>query len=78
MVIGREGKIDSMEKNWASAGAKFVVVYGSHKSGKTAVLSEFAKEKRGVFFSAEKQKSFRNLQKENAAFSFLRRNLILL
>ena len=46
MVIGREGKLDSMEKNWASAGAKFVVVYGSHKSGKTAVLSEFAKEER--------------------------------
>ena len=33
MVIGREGKLDSMEKNWASAGAKFVVVYGNHKSG---------------------------------------------
>ena len=62
MVIGREGKIDSMEKNWASAGAKFVVVYGSHKSGKTAVLSEFAKEKRGVFFSAERLNSFMNLR----------------
>ena len=62
MVIGREGKLDSMEKNWASAGAKFVVVYGSHKSGKTAVLSEFAKEKRGVFFSAEKLNSFMNLR----------------
>lgn len=62
MVIGREVKLDSMEKNWASAGAKFVVVYGNHKSGKTAVLSEFAKEKRGVFFSAEKLNSFMNLR----------------
>ena len=62
MVIGREGKIDSMEKNWASAGAKFVVVYGSHKSGKTEVLSEFAKEKRGVFFSAQRLNSFMNLR----------------
>ncbi len=62
MVIGREGKIDSMEKNWASAGAKFVVVYGSHKSGKTAVLSEFAKDKRGIFFSAERLNSFMNLR----------------
>lgn len=62
MVIGREVKLDSMEKNWASAGAKFVVVYGSHKSGKTAVLSKFSEEKRGVFFSAEKLNSFMNLR----------------
>ncbi|MBQ7875643.1 MAG: ATP-binding protein [Oscillospiraceae bacterium] len=62
MVIGREGKLDSMEKNWASAGAKFVVVYGSHKCGKTAVLSEFVEGKRGVFFSAQKLNSFMNLR----------------
>ncbi len=62
MVIGREVKLDSMEKNWASAGAKFVVVYGSHKSGKTAVLSKFSEGKRGVFFSAEKLNSFMNLR----------------
>ncbi len=62
MVIGREAKLDSMEKNWASAGAKFVVVYGSHKSGKTAVLSKFSEGKRGVFFSAERLNSFMNLR----------------
>ncbi|MBR2041458.1 MAG: ATP-binding protein [Oscillospiraceae bacterium] len=72
MVIGREGKIDSMEKNWASAGAKFVVVYGSHKSGKTEVLAEFSKGKRGVFFSAERLNSYMNLrlfEKAVSAFS---------
>ena len=62
MVIGREGKLDSMEKNWNSQGAKFVVVYGSHKSGKTAVLSEFSEGKRGIFFSAERLNSFMNLR----------------
>ena len=62
MVIGREGKLDSMEKNWNSQGAKFVVVYGSHKSGKTAVLSEFSEGKRGIFFSAQRLNSFMNLR----------------
>ncbi len=62
MVTGREGKLDSMEKNWLSAGAKFVVVYGSHKCGKTAVLSEFSEGKRGVFFSAQRLNSFMNLR----------------
>ena len=62
MVIGREGKLDSMEKNWNSQGAKFVVVYGSHKSGKTAVLSKFAEGKHGVFFSAQRLYSYMNLR----------------
>ena len=62
MVIGREGKLDSMEKNWNSQGAKFVVVYGSHKSGKTAVLSKFAEGKHGVFFSAQRLNSYMNLR----------------
>ena len=62
MVIGREGKLDSMEKNWNSQGAKFVVVYGSYKSGKTAVLSEFSEGKRGIFFSAQRLNSFMNLR----------------
>ncbi len=62
MVIGREGKLDSLEKTRLSAGAKFAVVYGSHKSGKTAVLSEFFNGKRGVFFSAQKLNSFMNLR----------------
>ena len=50
MVIGREVKLDSMEKNWASAGAKFVVVYGSHKSGKPPFFQNFPKEKEGYSF----------------------------
>ena len=62
MVIGREGKLDSMEKNWKSAGAKFIVVYGNHKSGKTSVLSEFSENKRGIFFSAQRLNSFMNLR----------------
>ncbi|MBE6893667.1 MAG: ATP-binding protein [Ruminococcaceae bacterium] len=62
MVIGREGKLDSMEKNWNSQGAKFVVVYGNHKSGKTAVISEFSEGKRGIFFSAQRLNSFMNLR----------------
>ena len=62
MLIGREGKLDSMEKNWDSAGAKFVVVYGNHKCGKTAVLSNFSEGKRGIFFSAQRLNSFMNLR----------------
>ena len=62
MLVGREGKLDSMEKNYASAGPKFIVVYGSHRCGKTKLLAEFAKGKKCVFFSAQKLNSFMNLR----------------
>ena len=55
MVIGREVKLDSMEKNWASAGAKFVVVYGSHKSGKTAFGGVFLWTFAGAFGKIQKK-----------------------
>lgn len=62
MLVGREGKLDSMEKNFASAGPKFIVIYGNHRCGKTKLLSEFAKGKKGVFLSAQKLNSFMNLR----------------
>lgn len=62
MLFGREGKLDSLEKNWASSGARFVVIYGGRRVGKTKFLGEFAKNKKGIFFSAQKMNSFANLR----------------
>ncbi len=62
MLVGREGKLDSMEKNYVSAGPKFIVLYGSHRCGKTKLITEFAKGKKCVFFSAQKLNSFMNLR----------------
>lgn len=62
MLYGREGKLDSFEKNWASSGARFVVIYGGRRAGKTKFLGEFAKGKKCVFFSAQRLNSFANLR----------------
>lgn len=62
MLYGREGKLDSLEKNWASSGARFVVIYGGRRAGKTKFLGEFAKGKNCVFFSAQRLNSFANLR----------------
>lgn len=62
MLYGREGKFDSLEKNWASSGARFVVIYGGRRAGKTKFLGEFAKGKKCVFFSAQRLNSFANLR----------------
>ena len=71
MLYGREGKLDSLEKNWASSGARFVVIYGGRRAGKTKFLGEFAKGKKCVFFSAQRLNSFANLRLfEKAVESF--------
>ena len=62
MLYGREGKLDSLEKNWASSGARFVVIYGGRRAGTTKFLGEFAKGKKCVFFSAQRLNSFANLR----------------
>lgn len=62
MLLGREGKLDSLEKNWASDGARFVVIYGGRRTGKTKFLGEFSKGKNGIFFSAQRINSFANLR----------------
>lgn len=62
MLVGREGKLDSLEKSWAASGFRFAVLYGVHRCGKTKLLSEFVREKNGIFFSAQKLNWFMNLR----------------
>ena len=62
MLFGRESKLESLEKNWASSGTRFVVIYGGRRMGKTKFLGEFSKGKKGVFFSAQRLNSFANLR----------------
>ena len=69
MLLGREGKLDSLEKNWASDGARFVVIYGGRRTGKTKFLGEFSKGKNGIFFSAQRINSFANLRLLEKAIS---------
>lgn len=61
MLPGRESKIESLEKNYLSDG-KYAVIYGGHRSGKTSLLSHFMKDKKGIFFSAQKLNSYMNLR----------------
>ena len=62
MLIGRESKLESMEKYWRTGGFHFMALYGGPKTGKSAVCAAFAKEKPAVFFSAQKLSSYRNLR----------------
>jgi AAA+ ATPase superfamily predicted ATPase len=51
--IDRGYELDLLEESWNSKGAKFVVVYGRRRVGKTRLILEFSKKKDGIFFIAE-------------------------
>ena len=51
-IIGRHKEQQSLEKIFNSKEAEFVVIYGRRRVGKTYLIREFFRKKKGLFFHA--------------------------
>lgn len=51
--IDREYELSLLDDAWKQDGAKFIVLYGRRRVGKTRLITEFIKVKDGIFFIAE-------------------------
>ena len=51
MFIGRKNELKFLNDKYNSNKAELVVLYGRRRVGKTETLSEFFKNKPGIFFS---------------------------
>lgn len=51
--INRDYEISLLKEEWEKKGAQFVVIYGRRRIGKTALITEFTKDKDGIFYIAE-------------------------
>lgn len=51
--INREDELGMLENEWRHKGAAFVVLYGRRRVGKSRLIQEFIKNKKGVYFIAE-------------------------
>ncbi len=77
--IDRDYELGLLEEAWKSKGAKFIVLYGRRRVGKTKLALEFAKGKSGVFFIAEdinkklQLEELKNKVAEHFSDGFLRR-----
>ena len=67
MFIGRENELATLERLYAKDGFQFPVVYGRRRVGKTALISEFTREKPTVFFTAVEDNLRVNLQNLSGA-----------
>lgn len=65
MLVGREKELQTLEQLYARAGFALAAVYGRSGMGKTALLQEFLKEKRGLHFTAMEAGDVLNLRSFN-------------
>lgn len=71
MFVGREAELGKLNKLFQSKGFQMVVVYGRRRVGKTSLISEFAKGKKTLFFTALDQADKDNLADfSNAIWTF--------
>ncbi|MEG1061614.1 MAG: ATP-binding protein [Oscillospiraceae bacterium] len=61
MFIGRENELRTLDKLYNSDKFEFAVIYGRRRVGKTALISEFAKNKDTVFFTGVETNAKQNL-----------------
>ena len=61
MFIGRENELNALNKLYNSDRLEFVVIYGRRRVGKTALISEFTKDKDTIFFTGVETNAKQNL-----------------
>lgn len=62
MFIGRERELTALKEWYDKDGIGMMVIYGRRRIGKSTLITEFAKEKRTIFYTATKIGKNRNLE----------------
>lgn len=62
MFIGRQEELLELNKLYNSNNFEFVVIYGRRRVGKTALISEFIKDKDAIFFTGVETNDKQNLE----------------
>jgi len=75
MFIGRENELALLNNLYTSDKFEFVVMYGRRRVGKTALISEFIKDKKAVYFMGVESNLKQNL--ENFSKSIMEYNVNL-
>jgi len=72
MFVGREKELGDLERAYRSDKFQFPVIYGRRRVGKTALINEFIKNKRSIFFTGLETNAEHNLDNfSNAVFRYV-------
>ncbi|MDR1157199.1 MAG: ATP-binding protein [Oscillospiraceae bacterium] len=61
MFVGREAELSVLERLYGEVGFQMVILYGRRRIGKTVLISEFAKGKPALLFTAQEANDAMNL-----------------
>ena len=62
MFVGRKKELDALNSRYKSNRKEFGVLYGRRRIGKSSILNEFFKGKKGILFQAKQDNSYGNLK----------------
>lgn len=62
MFVGRKKELDALNSRYKSNRKEFGVLYGRRRIGKSSILNEFLKGKKGILFQAKQDNSYGNLK----------------
>lgn len=63
MILGRDKELKLMNDLYDKGGFQLLLLYGRRRIGKTTLITEFIKNKRNIFFSAEQDTKENNMNK---------------
>ena len=61
MFISRENELASLNNLYASDKFEFAVIYGRRRVGKTALINEFVRDKKAIYFMGVESNAKQNL-----------------
>lgn len=62
MFIGRDKELDALDRLYKSDKFEFVVIYGRHRVGKTALINHFIDDKKAIYFMGVESNEKQNLE----------------
>ncbi|MEE1516753.1 MAG: ATP-binding protein [Lachnospiraceae bacterium] len=62
MFIGRDKELNTLDKLYNSDKFEFAVIYGRRRVGKTALINQFLKEKKSIYFMGVESNEKQNLE----------------
>ncbi len=62
MFIGRDRELATLNRLYSSSKFEFAVIYGRRRVGKTALITEFLKEKKAIYFMGVESSAKQNLE----------------
>ena len=62
MFLCRDHELQILEQHYCQESSELIVIYGRRRGGKTALINEFVKDKKTIFFPALKANASDNLE----------------